>query len=439
MISSIAICLGAFCFLVYIVRRDTVSLGLPIAYFFGLLLIHVPGAFAHVVGADVLRDSNFTELGIRFTAIGAICFVAGVWLARYSGVVLPPYGAADRERFWLFCLLAGWFFTYGLSALGRIPTLGAAIDKGGAVWMLGVLMGLRAGVFSRDLSKSLIWLSALAVYPILMLLFGGFLSYGATATVIVFSVLTISTHSHLKVAIGIILASVLGFNLFLSYFENRDEIRHRVWGGAAIEERIDVSMNVFRQFRWFDPSDREHLRSLDQRLNQNYFAGLAAARIESGQVNYLYGRSLWEGVLALVPRALWPDKPVFGGSPKIVSEMTGLVLSENTSFGVGNVMEFQINFGIPGLVGGFLLLGWLIGTLDRKAALADCEGNLGRVFIFFLPAVALIQPNGSLVELAGGSAAALVAAYGWKWVWEKWQGEAVIEAKVPSRGALRIS
>ncbi|MDZ4821555.1 MAG: hypothetical protein SGJ20_21550, partial [Planctomycetota bacterium] len=176
MISSIAICLGAFCFLVYIVRRDTVSLGLPIAYFFGLLLIHVPGAFAHVVGADVLRDSNFTELGIRFTAIGAICFVAGVWLARYSGVVLPPYGAADRERFWLFCLLAGWFFTYGLSALGRIPTLGAAIDKGGAVWMLGVLMGLRAGVFSRDLSKSLIWLSALAVYPILMLLFGGFLS-----------------------------------------------------------------------------------------------------------------------------------------------------------------------------------------------------------------------------------------------------------------------
>src|SRR6266702_454545 len=125
-------------------------------------------------------------------------------------------------------------------------------------------------------------------------------------------------------------------------------------------------MNMFRNFRWFDPTDEEHLIALDQRLNQNYFAGLAATRIENGQVDYLYGRSLWEGVLSVVPLILWADKPVFAGSPKIVSEMTGLVLSETTSFGVGNVMEFQINFGIPGLVVGFVLLGWLLGMLDRK-------------------------------------------------------------------------
>ena len=99
--------------------------------------------------------------------------------------------------------------------------------------------------------------------------------------------------------------------------------------------------------------------------------------------------------------------------------MTGLQLSTTTSFGVGNVMEFQINFGIPGLIIGFSLLGWVIGTLDLKAAVAELRGDLASAILFFLPCVALIQPNGSLVELFGGSAAALVAALGWSLAWRK--------------------
>jgi len=83
-------------------------------------------------------------------------------------------------------------------------------------------------------------------------------------------------------------------------------------------------------------------------------------------------------------------------------------------------MEFQVNFGIPGVVTGFFVLGWLIGMLDLKAALAEGRGDLGAVILYFLPCVALIQPNGSIVEITGGPAAALVAAYGWKWVWNHW-------------------
>ena len=48
------ICLAAFLWLLQLLRRDRVSLGLPIAYLYSLLLIHVPGAFAHIVGRDVL-------------------------------------------------------------------------------------------------------------------------------------------------------------------------------------------------------------------------------------------------------------------------------------------------------------------------------------------------------------------------------------------------
>lgn len=417
---SIFICFAAFVGLVWILRREGVSLGLPIAYLFSLLLIHVPGAIAHLVGGNVLLASELTELGIGFAAIGASCFVAGVWLAGLSAVSVPAHRAPNPNRFYWFCVIGGWLFTYSLVFLRDIPTLGALVNKGGAVWILGVMLGLRDSIKRGDSIASGIWVGALLVYPVLMLLLGGFLSYGSAAMIIAVSLLAISTRSNWRVAVGIIVASVLSFHIFLSYFQNRDEIRASVWGGESLDVRIDASMGMVRDFRWFDKSDAGQLNALDQRLNQNYFVGLAATRIEDGEVDYLYGRSVWEGLLALVPRAMWPDKPVFGGSPAIVSEMTGLVLSEETSFGVGNVMEFYINFGIAGLIVGFVLLGWLLGWLDRMAATVERSGELEKMFVYFLPTVALIQPNGSMVEMAGGAGAAWVVAHGWKWAWTTW-------------------
>jgi hypothetical protein len=260
------------------------------------------------------------------------------------------------------------------------------------------------------------------VYPSLMLLLGGFLSYGSTAIIIVCSVLIVSVRSRWRVLATASVGIFVGMTIFVNYFAHRDNVRRAVWGGAPMEERLEVVADAFSNFQWFDPDNRDHLIALDKRLNQNYFVGLAGARIQQGRVDYLYGSSIWEALLSLVPRIVWPEKPVFAGSPEIVSRMTGLYLSPTTSFGVGNVMEFQINFGVPGVVLGFLGLGWLLGLLDCKAAAAESSGDFERLTVLFLVAVALIQPNGSLVEMFSGAAAALVAAYGWCWTWRCWAG-----------------
>ena len=311
---------------------------------------------------------------------------------------MPAGAATVRKEFWLFCLVGGWFVTYALSFLGKVSSLGAAIDKGGAIWMLGVLLGLRAALQNGNYGWALVWTGSLMVYPSLMLLLGGFLSYGSAAMIIVCAALAISVRSHGKVVASVLLASFLGMSLFVNYFANRESIRRVTWSNSSFEERVDAVAAAGEDLSWFDPANDKHLVALNERLNQNYFVGLAAARIDAGFANYLYGRSLWEGLISLVPRAIWPDKPVFGGSPAIVMEMTGLELDQSTSFGVGNVMEFQINFGMEGVIIGFLVLGWLIGTLDRKAAIAEQKGDLGKAIVFFLPAVALIQPNGSMVS-----------------------------------------
>lgn len=436
---SILVCLGSFVVLVWLLRRDGMSFGLPIAYLFSLLLIHVPGAYAHLIGGDSLFDSDLVGVGLRLTAIGAVCFVAGAWLdTRFSRERPQERGTAENlHHFELFCLVGGWIFTYGLSFLILIPTFGAAVEKGGAVWMLGVLLGLQSAARRRDAKWAAFWFGTLIFYPVMGLLMGGFLSYGSKAVTIVMSVFFISIRGVGKIVAGTLLAVYVGLSIFVNYFQHRNDIRDSVWGGARFEERIDVSLDIVREFEWLDLSREAHLNAFDQRLNQNYFAGLAAVRIDEGQVDYLYGRSLWEGAMSLVPRYVWPDKPVFGGSGQIVAEMTGLMLNEETSFGVGNVMEFHINFGILGVVLGFLILGWLIRRLDRKAALAVSNADPGRAILFFLPAVALIQPNGSIVEIAGGPVAALVAAYGWKWAWAHFV-PIIAQARPPRRDAREV-
>jgi hypothetical protein len=423
---SIAICIAAVFWLVFDLRRDSVSLGLPIAYLFSLLLIHVPGAYVYAMAEfPFLAFYDFVETGIRFTAIASVSFAGGAWAVRlFSAGRLPMLAETDNRRFSLFCLVGGWLATYALGSLHAISSIGAAIDRAGGVWMLGVMLGLRSAVKHRNLMRVGMWLGALAVYPVLMLLLGGFLSYGSAAMIIVLSILTISVRSRWKVIIGGIIAVYLGLNVFVNYFAQREEIREEVWGGAPLADRIDATLNIFRDFSWFSSSNAAHVIALDQRLNQNFFVGLAADRIEQGSVDYLHGRSVWEGLIALIPRALWPEKPVVAGSPKIVSEMTGLTLNENTSFGVGNVMEFQINFGIPGLIVGFFLLGFALRALDRYSAMSLRRGDFGNAVIGFLPAIALIQPNGSLVELSSGAAAALVGAYGWKLAWKRWSARA---------------
>lgn len=423
MLTSIIVCLASLAILIWWLRRKGESLGIPIAYLFALLFIHVPGAIAHLVGGDYLPEPEATEIGIRYTSIGAIAFVVGVMgvgaisdSRRRKGPMQVP--GTERHRFAVFCLVAGLLVTYTLRLVINIPSIGAVIEKGGGIWVLGVLLGLQSAVRRGDGRQIAFWIAAMAVYPVLTLILGGFLSFGSTPVIIILSALAISTRSSWRVGIGLTVVSLIFFTMFLSYFQSRDQIRDAVWGGADLKDRISESAVIVTGMELFDHENPEHLDALDRRLNQNFFVGRADQRIRSGTVDFLYGRSFWEGAISLVPRIIWPSKPVYGGSPETVMAMTGFVVNEWTSYGIGNVMEFHINFGMPSLIIGFLLLGLLLGWLDRNASRRIMGGEWGRALLYFAPAAAMIHPNGSLVELVSGGAAAYVAALGWKMVWE---------------------
>jgi hypothetical protein len=103
--------------------------------------------------------------------------------------------------------------------------------------------------------------------------------------------------------------------------------------------------------------------------------------------------------VALIPRALWPNKPQVGGGGTVVTDFTGLTFATNTSVGAGQVLEFYVNFGTSGVIGGFLIWGFLIGWLDLRVVENLARDNQKGVLRSYLICLAFMQPGGNLVEI----------------------------------------
>ena len=285
---AILVCVLSFSATMWIVRASSASLGLPLAYVINLLLIHVPGAYAYVVSggaySGMVPGGDYVADGILLTAIGVACFVVGVRVAvagsRIKLGVMERLASFHDRRFLLFCLLGGWFLAFGLTPLRNVPTLGAAIVYGSAIWMLAVMIGLSHAVRSRRSSGVVLWMAALLVYPSTVLLFGGFLSYGTAAMIIVGSFAVISLRSAFSAFLIILLVGYLGLSLFVEYFNSRAELRAVLWSGAGFEQRVDAVANAFSNFRFFSVDDLSRISDdqLYDRILSEFPAWLKAAR-----------------------------------------------------------------------------------------------------------------------------------------------------------------
>jgi hypothetical protein len=118
---------------------------------------------------------------------------------------------------------------------------------------------------------------------------------------------------------------------------------------------------------------------------------------------------------APIPRILWPNKPSFGGSGnssgKIVTLYTGQNFGAGTSVGVGQVLEFYLNFGSIGVFIGFMVFGVIIRIVDVTAAYKLLYGNWLGFASWFLPGLSMLQPGGALTEVTASTAASVVLMF----------------------------
>jgi hypothetical protein len=236
------------------------------------------------------------------------------------------------------------------------------------------------------------------------------MGFGIFNTILVFTFVAGFYRPKWKLVVMGLAAAYLGLSIYVTYMRDRSDIRDSVWGGESYGSRFDQMKQTFSDVELFSVNEDEHLERVDLRLNQNFLVGAAVRHLESGHAKFAKGETLWMAVAAIVPRVIWPDKPVTAGSGDLVSRYTGYYFAEGTSVGIGEVMEFYVNFGPAGVIIGFLITGFIIALIDKRAG--EClETNDWISFAcWYLPGAALMQVGGSLVEVTASIGASVAVS-----------------------------
>jgi hypothetical protein len=387
---------------------------LTLAYFLGLSLIHVPGVLPFLVSGSGLDDFDETRIGFEMTILGMAAFVAGAVLARRvdrqraaAQGELPRRRAQAFERLGWRALGLGVIAYFVLIPLSfRVPSLTSVVASLGTLLILGLWLVLYGAALAADRRRTLATLALLPLLPLATLVTGGFLGYGVYWVLSVVAFLFVISRRRTWFYLGAPVAVFLGLSLFVTYMGQRAAIRELAWQEhASMLDRLDRASAIVTNFQLLDLTSPEQVTALDARLNQNAFVGAAFMFHEDGSVPFAHGATipLW----ALIPRAVWPDKPTVGGGLNVVGDFTGIRLDEGTSFGAGQVLEFYVNFGTPGLLAGFVLLGFVLMHLDRGIMRSLAAGDTRGLLLRALPGLTLLQPQGNLLEIL----VACVAAY----------------------------
>lgn len=397
-----------------IIRRGTRGGVFLLTYFVGLSLIHVPGALMYLGSAPNLYQEEVTLLGFQATLLGLTALLLGAWAGRMRPVKATSFSSVPDLNYTklgekLLLLGLGVIFV-ALPVLSFIPSSTAVLSSGGALLPLGFWCWLYGTHITKDRKRYFLALALMPILPVLTMVSGGFIGYGVYWMLAIAAfIYWLSPHKKWYLLLSPLVV-VMGLSFAVAYFGERNALREAVWTEkATLGSRLERVSDMVVKFKLIDIDDPDHVRPIDERLNQNILVGLAIERHQGNVIDLAYGATvpLW----VLIPRALWSDKPAVGGSGDIVSQATGLTFAEHTSVGVGQPLEFYLNFGWSGIVAGFALLGYLLMRLDMALALAFKRGDVKAILFAGLPGLALMQPGGSLMEILVAFIGAHGAAY----------------------------
>lgn len=397
-----------------IIRRGTLGGVFLLTYFVGLSVIHVPGALMYLGSAPNLYQEEVTLLGFQATLLGLTALLLGAWAGRMRLVKATSFSSVPDLNYTKLgkkLLLLGLGVSFiAMPVLSFIPSSTAVLSSGGALLPLGFWCWLYGTHIAKDRKRYFMALALMPILPVLTMVSGGFIGYGVYWMLAIAAfIYWLSPHKKWYFLLSPLVV-VMGLSFALAYFGERNALRQAVWTEqATLGSRLERVSDMVVKFKLIDIDDPDHVRPIDERLNQNILVGLAIERHQRSMIDLSYGATL--PLWVLIPRGLWPDKPAVGGSGDIVSQATGLTFAEHTSVGVGQPLEFYINFGWTGVVVGFALLGFLLTRLDMALVTAFKRHDVKKILFAGLPGLALMQPGGSLMEILVSVIGAYGAAY----------------------------
>jgi hypothetical protein len=363
-------------------------------------------------------DSTDTIVGFSYTTLGLVCFVLGTAVmgrprrlaaGRAKLVYAVPIEAHMLGHRYTTLLLAsgalGWLAE--LTPLNGLPSVTSVISAAKQLLIAGICLKCWLAWHEGDRKRLFKWLCLGLAFPLYTTIVSGFLGYGIVFLMTTLIFVGAFFRPRIPLVAGASIALVFAVGFFASYLDNRQMLRDAVWGDQPLEARIEAVQTMIASMGPFDPFNQKHLEALDTRLNQNWLVGAAVAYVPTVK-EFAGGKTIYYAAIALIPRAIWPEKPVTAGSMGLVTEYTGIGFAEGISVGMGQVMEFYVNFGTAGVVVGFFLLGMLIRFLDMGIAERLQTASWPQFASWFAAGTATLQPIGQFLEITSSMAGAVV-------------------------------
>ncbi len=382
--------------------RKSPVVGLTLAYAFDFWLIHWIAAAIQLFPWHEKLNLNETVLGFKITgyaiaglAIGSMLIAPNLYrmlLPKMPQPIQREMGS-DLARHWI---IVGLIITFTPAALlSRIPTLGAILSGGLALAVAGFCLLWWVNWRAGRIFKSWLVAASSSITITFDVVLRGFVASSVSACISVATFLLVRYRPRRTIVLGFVGCVLLGLSLYPNYMRMRGEIRLAVWGGQRIEQRVEVISSITQEWEWFDTRQDSHLEAIETRLNQNYLVGRAVQQIDCGNVALANGETISMAFLALIPRAVWPGKPVLSGSGDYVARFTRLEFPSGTSVGIGNVLELFINFDRFGVLVGFIVIGTAIGFVDLIAGRYLMARDWHRFALWFVSGQPLLNVGGS--------------------------------------------
>jgi len=407
--------------LLYLVVRRPCS-GLVASYCFQMWMLYWLGALIHVFPWSELPDTDHVVLGFQqatwgMAAFAAAAIIAGPALGRLMlGKGVPetvPEGfqvemdPASARRYIKIGLISYFILAPTVGRINGLNGVGAAASQ---LVVTGCCLQSWIAWQRGGKTALLRTIPQTFLIPMVTLVKQGFMSYGVLAISTIMLFVAQFFRPRWILFVGFAVGAYLGLTVYVSYMRDRTEIRSVVWTeDRSTRDKIQAGWNTLTTLDAFDPKNQEQLEYIDGRLNQDGLVGTAVDRLSNGG-EFLNGATIRDALLGMIPRLLWPSKPIVGGSGNLAATLTGLEFASGTSVGIGPVLEFYGNFGTKGVVLGFFFLGALIGALDFCAGVHLRLGNWTMFTFFFLVGISCLNVSGSLVEITAGAMASLVVA-----------------------------
>jgi hypothetical protein len=415
---SLAFVLLSLLIVVRVLRtnRGQAHIGCQLGFLAGLWIKYLFAPLVYLIPGYCGIYPEWEVPGALVCLYGLAGFTAGSYLLPIFFRIRPLKGAgltvAVPSRLRNGLLILGMLFLVVRRLATVAPGLQAIVAGGQQLMVVAVVLNIWEAARRKQSKKVAFWVAFSFIFPLQTMVNDGFLSFGmlAMAPVVIFAITCIGKRNYFRIGVFSMIGLYLGLSLFVNYFRDRNQIRAAVWGRDRFTNRVERLTQTFENFELFSIHKPSHLDPLTARLNMTWFVGAGVTYTQNTQ-GWAHGSTLVTAALGFVPRFLWKDKPVQGGS-SVITQYTGIVFAEGSSFGIGQILELYVNFGSWMVFFGYLIIGGLLNYVDVAGRNALKTGNFQTFIYCFLIGLPLQNVDQDWIMTVSSMASGIVVVFG---------------------------